>query len=56
MNPVWNDTLNTPWLDGTVRDQVYWTYTPFALPYHMFSFQVAQIIPYLQALCVKDSN
>jgi hypothetical protein len=26
-NPIWNETLQTPWLDGTVLDQVHWSYT-----------------------------
>lgn len=55
-NPVWNTLLQTEWLDGTVADQVYWTYTPFPLPYHTHSFQVTQIVPYLQALCAQDSS
>lgn len=38
VNPAWEATLDTPWLDGTVRDQVYWTYTVFPLPYHVHAF------------------
>ena len=49
-NPVWNELLATPWLDGTVADQVFWHYTNFPLPYHTHSFQVGQVVPYLQAL------
>ena len=37
-NPTWNQLLQTPWLDGTVADQVYWAYTPFPLPYHVHAF------------------
>ena len=37
-NPVWNELLDTAWLDGTVRDQVTWHYTPFPLPYHTHTF------------------
>ena len=37
-NPVWNEVLASPWLDGTVADQVYWAYTPFPLPYHVHAF------------------
>ena len=39
-NPIWNELLQTPWLDGTVADQVYWAYTADPLPYHIHSFQV----------------
>jgi hypothetical protein len=46
-NPTWNEVLQTEWLDGTVSDQVHWAYTPFPLPYHVHSFQVTQIVPYL---------
>ena len=38
LNPTWNETLETPWLDGTVSDQVNWTYTTFPLPYHIHTF------------------
>ena len=37
-NPIWDETLQTPWLDGTVSDQVFWGFTPMPLTYHMFSF------------------
>ena len=55
-NPIWNQTLASPWLDGTVADQVLWHYTPFPLPYHTHSFQVAQIVPYLISNCLVDSS
>ncbi len=55
-NPIWNELLATPWLDGTVADQVIWHYTPFPLPYHTHAFQVAQVVPYLQALCAEDAG
>ena len=55
-NPIWDATLQTPWLDGTVADQVYWAYSPFPLPYHLHSFQVTQVVPYLQALCAEQGN
>jgi len=48
--------LDEPWLGGTVRDQVYWAYTPFPLPYHIHTFQVTQVVPYLQALCYEQGN
>ena len=37
-NPVWNELLETEWLDGTVRDQVFWAYNPLPLPYHVHTF------------------
>ena len=46
-NPIWNEVLATPWLDGTVADQVHWAYNPFPLPYHVHTFQVTQVVPYL---------
>ena len=55
-NPTWNELLDTEWLDGTVRDQVYWAYNPIPLPYHVHGFQVAQVVPYLQALCAEEGN
>ena len=55
-NPIWSEVLATPWLDGTVADQVYWYYTPFPLPYHIHTFQVTQIVPYLQSLCAVDAG
>lgn len=39
-NEVWKEVLASEWLDGTVADQVYWSYTPFTLPYHEHTFQV----------------
>ena len=35
---------------------MYWAYTNFALPYHIHSFPVGQIVPYLQAICVQENN
>ena len=55
-NPIWNQLLQTEWLDGTVSDQVMWAYTPMPLPYHIHAFQVTQIVPYLQDLCITDST
>lgn len=55
-NPTWNEVLATEWLDGTVADQVYWTYTPFPLPYHVHTFQVTQVVPYLNYLCATEDN
>ena len=28
--------------------------TPFVLPYHLYSFQLTQVVPYLQDLCAQD--
>jgi hypothetical protein len=55
-NPVINELLTTPWLDGTVSDYITLSFTPFPLPYHIFAFQVAQIVPYLMDLCISDSS
>ena len=55
-NPVINELMTTPWLNGTVADQIKLSFTPFPLPYHMFAFQVAQIVPYLMDLCIEDSQ
>ena len=46
-NPIWNEVLQTSWLDSTVQDQVFWGYSPFPLPYHVHTFQVTQVVPYL---------
>ena len=56
VNPIWNETLQTPWLDGTVSDQVYWAYTTFPLPYHVHTYQVTQLVPYLQSICANDPS
>jgi len=55
-NPVINELMTTEWLGGTVADQIKVSFTPFPLPYHMFSFQVSQIVPYLMDLCVTDAS
>ena len=55
-NPIWEELLATPWLDGTVQDQVFWHYTNVPLPYHVHAFQVGQVVPYLQYLCAVDAN
>jgi hypothetical protein len=39
-----------------VQDQIALAFTPIPLPYHVHAFQVAQVVPYLQALCSKDGN
>ena len=55
-NPVINELMTTPWLNGTVSDYITLSFTPFPLPYHIFAFQVAQITPYLMDLCISDST
>jgi len=44
---TWNDVLEEPWMDGTVKDYVLWGYTPMSLPYHVHTFEVQQVVPYL---------
>lgn len=53
-NPVLNELMTTPWLNGVVGDYITMSFTPFPLPYHIFAFQVAQITPYLMDLCISD--
>jgi hypothetical protein len=55
-NGVINEVMTTPWLNGTVEDYVTFKFTPFPLPYHIFAFQVAQIVPYLMDLCSTNSS
>ena len=55
-NPVINKLLEHEWLDGTVKDQVYINYTPFPLPYHTHSYEVARFVPYFMDLCIADST
>jgi hypothetical protein len=55
-NPIINELMDTPWLNGVVSDYVFFKFTTFPLAYHIFSFQVAQIVPYLLALCGSDST
>lgn len=53
-NSVWNEVLSTSFLDGVVSDHVFWAYSPFPLSYHVHAFQVAQMVPYFQALCIEQ--
>jgi len=55
-NPVINKLLEHEWLDGTVADQIYINYTPFPLPYHTHSYEVARLVPYFMDLCHADST
>ena len=37
-NPIFEQVLDTAWLDGTVRDQIGVGITPFPLPYHVHTY------------------
>ena len=39
--------LTTPFKDSTIADYINMKFTPIPLPYHMNSFEVAQVVPYL---------
>ena len=39
-NPIFEELLDTQWLNGTVRDQVGVGLTRFPLPYHNHTYQV----------------
>ena len=41
---------------GTVLDTVSLKVTNFPLDYHLHSWQVGQVLPYLMDLCVEDSS
>mmetsp|Transcript_10532 Transcript_10532/g.16111 ORF Transcript_10532/g.16111 Transcript_10532/m.16111 type:complete len:227 (-) Transcript_10532:72-752(-) len=43
-------------LDKTVKDYINVMVTPTVLPYHLNSFQLAQVVPYLQDKCAEDSS
>merc|ERR1719361_347221 len=55
-NPVLEDLMKESWLDGTVADQIALAITPFPLPYHVHSYQVAQLVPYFMQLCVESNS
>ena len=55
-NPVINELLTTEWLDGTVADQIFVRYTPYPLPYHVHSYEVARLVPYFMNMCIDDST
>lgn len=55
-NPIWEEVMNTEWLGSVVGDEITVAYTTFPLPYHVHSFQVTQIVPYLMDLCTADSS
>jgi len=55
-NDIFNQVLDTAWLDGTVRDQVLVKTTPIVLPYHVHSFQVTQVVPLLMDMCTDDAS
>jgi hypothetical protein len=37
-NPVINEVMATPWLNGVVADYITITFTMVPLPYHIFAF------------------
>jgi len=49
-----NELLTTAWLDGTVFDQIQLAITPTVLPYHVHSFEVAQMLIYFMDVCIDD--
>ena len=55
-NPIIEEVLQHEWLGGTVEDQIFVRFTPFPLPYHVHSYQVAQLVPYFMDLCIADST
>ena len=55
-NPVFEELLDTKWLDGTVRDQVGVGLTTFPLPYHNHAYQVNQLSSYFMNLCATGKG
>ena len=55
---VWKDLLNkaSPINGKTYGDVVDMRVTPFVLPYHVHSFQLTQLIPWMQDMCEADST
>ena len=53
---IWAEVWETEWQGALVKDQVVAKITPFALPYHLHTFQVAQVIPYMNALCTTSGG
>lgn len=43
-------------MDGEVIDQIQVLYSPIVLPYHIHSWEVAQLVPYFNDLCVIDES
>lgn len=37
-NPITNELMTTPWLDGVVGDYITMSFTVFPLPYHNYAF------------------
>ena len=56
INPVMEELMATPWLDGTVSDYIYLAWTTYPLPYHIHAFQTTQIVPYLLDLCTANAD
>ena len=55
-NPIMNELLTQEWLGSTVEDQIYVSYTPFPLPYHIHTYEVSRLVPYFMDLCIYDST
>ena len=57
---VWKDELfpkQTSVVPGKTYEQIVDMHvTPFVLPYHLHSFQMTQVLPYLTDLCTADST
>ena len=52
----WDQVLKMPFLGGTVEEQITMKVTPFVQTYHLFSFQVTQVVPYLMDVCTADPS
>ena len=55
-NPVINSVLKKEWLGSTVEDQIYVKFTPFPLPYHIHSYEVARLVPYFNNICIDNAD
>ena len=49
-------TMKSPVEGKTYGDLVDITVSPFVLPYHLHSWTVAQVVPYLDDVCKADST
>ena len=55
-NPVWEQLLEQPFLDGSVYDYFTFSFTVFPLPYHYMSFEVNQLISFFMDECTVNST
>ena len=55
---IWQELLPQPSpVDGlTYEEYLNVRVSPFVLPYHLHSFQVTQVTPYLQDMCSQDEK